>query len=92
MAKTMAVVTDNIVTNLVWCPDNQKETDTLKNLTDRTTCIGGTYKQEDLTTEDLARKINLLQEENAVLKSTIATLNDENTDMKAALDILGVSK
>lgn len=43
MAKTMAVITDGIVTNMIWCSDKQTETDALKNPGERPVGIGDTY-------------------------------------------------
>lgn len=43
MAKTMAVISDGIVSNMIWCSDSAKETDTLKDPADRPVGIGDTY-------------------------------------------------
>ena len=44
MAKTMAVVTDGIVTNMIWCKASQADTDTLKDFGDCPAGIGDTYE------------------------------------------------
>ena len=44
MAKTMAVIDDGIVVNMIWCSDYTPETDTRKDLGDRPVGIGDTYK------------------------------------------------
>lgn len=43
MAKSMAIVTDGIVTNMIWCSDYTPETDTRKDPKDRPVGIGDTY-------------------------------------------------
>lgn len=43
MAKTMAVISDGIVSNMIWCSDAAKETDTLRDPGDRPVGIGDTY-------------------------------------------------
>ena len=43
MAKSMASVTNGIVTNIIWCSDSEQETDTLKSPADRPVAIGDTY-------------------------------------------------
>lgn len=43
MAKSMASVTNGIVTNVIWCSDSEQETDTLKSPADRPVAIGDTY-------------------------------------------------
>ena len=43
MAKTMALIENDIVSNILWCSDRTEQTDTLINLADRTVGIGDTY-------------------------------------------------
>lgn len=43
MAKSMASVTNGIVTNIIWCSDSEQETDILKSPADRPVAIGDTY-------------------------------------------------
>ena len=43
MAKTMAVITNGVVANVIWCSDSKPETDTLKNPGERPVGIGDTY-------------------------------------------------
>lgn len=43
MAKNMAKLENNIVTNILWCSDRAAETDTLKNVGDYMVAIGDTY-------------------------------------------------
>ena len=43
MAKTMALIENDTVTNMLWCSDYQPETDTIINPADRPVGIGDTY-------------------------------------------------
>ena len=43
MAKTMAVIDDGTVTNIIWCSDYTPETDTRKDPGGRAVGIGDTY-------------------------------------------------
>ena len=43
MAKTMALIENGAVTNVLWCPDSEPETESLIKLADRPVRIGDTY-------------------------------------------------
>lgn len=43
MAKSMALVSGDTVVNMLWCSENQPETDILKDVADRPVGIGDTY-------------------------------------------------
>lgn len=43
MAKSMAVISDGIVTNMIWCNDAMQETETRKDPMGRHVGIGDTY-------------------------------------------------
>lgn len=43
MAKSMALIDDGIVVNVLWCSDNAKSTDSLIDIADRPVGIGDTY-------------------------------------------------
>lgn len=43
MAKSMAVVNDGVVSNIIWCTDNTPQTATWLNCDDRPVAIGDTY-------------------------------------------------
>ena len=84
MAKNMAVITNGVVTNVIWCSDSQPQTDTLINPADRPVAIGDTYS-DDKFYRDGAEILTPLEEalkENAEYKSLIASLSEvyENAD------------
>lgn len=43
MGKVMALVEDNVVVNIMWCSDDQEETDVIKDPGNRLISIGDTY-------------------------------------------------
>lgn len=43
MAKTMALIENGTVANMLWCSDSQSETASLINSADRPVAIGDTY-------------------------------------------------
>lgn len=43
MAKSMALIENGTVANMLWCSDSKPETDTLINPVDRPVAIGDTY-------------------------------------------------
>lgn len=66
MAKTMAVLENGTVINMVWCSDSQQETEVLKSPGERPVGIGDTYADgkwyregiELLTPLEEAKKLN----------------------------------
>lgn len=44
MAKTMAIITDGVVTNMIWCNDAMQETDNRKDPMGRPVGIGDTFR------------------------------------------------
>lgn len=43
MAKSMALIENGTVANMLWCSDSEPETDTIINPADRPVAIGDTY-------------------------------------------------
>lgn len=43
MAKSMALIENSTIVNMLWCSDSEPETDTLINPADRPVAIGDTY-------------------------------------------------
>lgn len=66
MAKNMALIEEGTVTNILWCSDDEPETDILIDMNDRPVGIGDTYEDgkfyrdgdEVLTPLEEARKLN----------------------------------
>ena len=44
MAKTMVLLEDNVIVNLLWCSNSEEETDTLKEVGDYELRIGDTFE------------------------------------------------
>ena len=83
MAKSMAVVNDGIVSNIIWCADNTPETGTWVNCDDRPVAIGDTYADgkfyrdgtEVLTPlEDAQAQVESLSAQNAEYEAALAEI------------------
>lgn len=85
MAKTMAVITDGTVTNMIWCSDAEPETDTLKSPGERPVGIGDAYA-DGKWYRDGAEILTPLEEALAEAEA----LREQIADMTAALTILEV--
>lgn len=44
MAKSMALIENGIIVNMLWCTDSEQETESLINPADRPVAIGDTYR------------------------------------------------
>lgn len=83
MAKSMAVVDDGVVSNIIWCSDSEPETDTIINPADRPVAIGDTYSAgkfyrggvEVLTPlEDAQEQLESLTAQNAEYEAALAEI------------------
>lgn len=86
MAKNMALVSDGVVVNVLWCSDKAAQTDTLIDPDGRPVGIGDTYSDGKFY-RDGAEVLTPLE---AAL-AQIAALREEKADMQAALEILEVT-
>ena len=86
MAKTMVVLKNGAVTNVVWCSDSQPETDTLKNVNDRPVGIGDTYADGKFYRNGVEILTPLEQ-----AQAEAAALREQLADMTEALTILEVT-
>lgn len=86
MAKSMAVVNNGVVTNIVWCTDNTPQTATWLNCDDRPVAIGDTYADgkfyrdgtEVLTPlEDAQAQVESLSAQNAELLDAMAAMVED---------------
>ena len=85
MAKSMALIENGTVANMLWCTDSEQETASLINSADRPVAIGDTYSNgkfyrdgaEILTPLEEAQKKNAEYE--AALQEIEAALGVNNT-------------
>lgn len=86
MAKSMAVVNNGVVTNIIWCTDNTPQTATWLNCDDRPVAIGDTYADgkfyrdgtEVLTPlEDAQAQVESLSAQNAELLDAMAAMVED---------------
>ena len=85
MARSMALIENSTVTNMLWCSDSEPETESLINPEDRPVAIGDTYRDgkfyrdgvEILTPLEEAQKRNTEYE--AALSEIETALGVNNT-------------
>ena len=84
MAKSMALIENGAVTNVLWCSDSEPETATLVNPADRPVAIGDTYSGGKFYRdgEEILTPLEEALKENAEYKNLIASLSEvyENAD------------
>ena len=86
MAKNMALVSDGVVVNVLWCSDKAAQTDTLIDPDGRPVGIGDTYSDGKFY-RDGAEVLTPLE----AAMAEIAALREEKADMQAALESLEVT-
>lgn len=86
MAKNMALVSDGVVVNVLWCSDKAAQTDTLIDPDGRPVGIGDTYSDGKFY-RDGAEVLTPLE----AAMAEIAALREEKADMQAAIEILEVT-
>lgn len=84
MAKSMALIENGTVTNMLWCSDSEPETATLVNPADRPVAIGDTYSNGKFYRDgvEILTPLEEALKENAEYKNLIASLSEvyENAD------------
>lgn len=84
MAKSMALIENGTVVNMLWCSDSQPETDTIINPADRPVGIGDTYSGGKFYRDgvEILTPLEEALKENAEYKNLIASLSEvyENAD------------
>lgn len=84
MAKSMALIENGAVANMLWCSDSEPETATLVNPADRPVAIGDTYSDGKFyrAGEEILTPLEEALKENAEYKNLIASLSEvyENAD------------
>lgn len=76
MAKSMAIVTDGVVTNIIWCSDYTPESDIYKDPGEHSVGIGDTYSEGEWYRDG----VKILTPSEVIM-----------ADMKQALNILGIT-
>lgn len=79
MAKSMAVVDDGVVSNIIWCSDSEPETDTIINPADRPVAIGDTYSDGKFYRGgvEVLTPLESLSAQNAELLDAMATMVED---------------
>lgn len=84
MAKSMALIENGTVTNMLWCSDSEPETATLIDPADRPVAIGDTYSGGKFYRDgvEILTPLEEALKENAEYKNLIASLSEvyENAD------------
>ena len=82
MAKSMALIENGAVTNVLWCSDSEPETDILINPADRPVAIGDTYSNGKFYRdgEEILTPLEEALKENAEYKNLIASLSEVYED------------
>lgn len=83
MAKTMAQLDGNTVSNMIWCDSDTAETETLKDTGDRPVGIGDTL-EDGKWFRDGVEILTPLEE----AQKRIAELEAQNADQSAALETI----
>ena len=86
MAKSMALIDNGVVSNILWCADSESQTDVLIDIYDRPVGIGDIYDGGKFW-RDGAEVLTPLESALAEIEA----LRKENADMQSALEILEVT-
>lgn len=78
MAKSMALIENGLVNNMLWCSDSEPETATLVNPADRPVAIGDTYSDGKFYRDgvEILTPLEEALKENAEYKNLIASLSE----------------
>lgn len=73
MAKSMALIENSTVTNMLWCSDSEPETEFLINPADRPVAIGDTYSNGKFYRDgvEILTKLEEAQKKNAEYEATL---------------------
>ncbi len=85
MAKSMALIENGAVANMLWCSDSEPETATLVNPADRPVAIGDTYSGGKFYRDgvEILTPLEEALKENAEYKNLIASLSEVYEDADA---------
>ena len=97
MAKNMALVSDGVVINVLWCSDKAAQTDTLIDPDGRPVGIGDTYSDGKFYRDgaEVLTPLEEAQEESARLRAESEALTDDLAGMvedvyQADLEMMGL--
>ena len=78
MAKSMALIENSTVTNMLWCSDSQPETETLINPADRPVAIGDTYSGGKFYRdgEEILTPLEAAQKQNAEYEAALSEIEE----------------
>ncbi len=76
MAKTMALIENGVVANMLWCSDSQPETASLINPADRPVTIGDTYSDGKFYRDgvEILTPLEEAQKKNAEYESALSEI------------------
>lgn len=79
MAKNMALLENNLVTNILWCSDREPETDTLITCGELPVGIGDSYKDGSFYRdgEKILTAYELLEKQNAELVDAMGAMVED---------------
>lgn len=76
MAKTMALIENGVVANMLWCSDSEPETDILLDPADRPVAIGDTYSDGKFYRDgvEILTPLEEAQKKNAEYESALSEI------------------
>ena len=84
MAKSMALIENGVIANMLWCSDSEPETEALIDSADRPVAIGDTYSGGTFyrNGEEILTPLEEALKKNAEYENLIASLSEvyENAD------------
>lgn len=78
MAKSMALIENGTVANMLWCSDSEPETDTLIDPADRPVGIGDTYSDGKFYRdgEEILTPLEAAQKQNAEYEAALSEIEE----------------
>ena len=78
MAKSMALIENGVVTNMLWCSDSEPETESLIDPADRPVGIGDTYSDGKFYRdgEEILTPLEAAQKQNAEYETALSEIEE----------------
>ena len=78
MAKSMALIEDGVIANMLWCSDSEPETDTLIDPADRPVGIGDTYSDGKFYRDgvEILTPLEAAQKQNAEYEAALSEIEE----------------